>query len=158
MANNLFSALAQEQIEVLQGSGVQLSGEGAAANIVVPSEAVTDVMLKLRDGEGFQFDYLADVTAVDRGDAGFEVVYQLFSLQNQAKGSVKVIIPRTSPQIPSVTSIWPGADWMEREVYDLMGVEFTGHPCLNRILLPDEFVGHPLRKDFKMQQSDDEVK
>lgn len=150
MTNNFFASLDQEQAELQFGGGVQLTGEGAAAVLSAPSERLLDIMRNCRDG-GFGADYLADVTAVDRGEAGFEVIYQLFSIKRQVKGTVKTQTSRSNPQVPSITSVWPGTDWMEREVYDLMGVEFSGHPCLKRILLNDEFVGHPLRKDFTMQ-------
>lgn len=151
MANNLFAALDQQQLDQLFGAGTQLEGEGGAACLAVPVTQLLEAMKLLRLSQQFAVDYLADVTAVDRGDNGFEVVYQLFSLANNAKGTVKTLVTRDDPKVPTITVVWPGADWMEREVFDLMGVEFTGHPCLKRILLDEEFVGHPLRKDFRMQ-------
>lgn len=157
MANNLFSALNQEQLQALM-HGAELTGEASAAKLAVQPEHLLTVMKKLREGQEFLVDYLADVTAVDRGEAGFEVVYQLFSLKNQAKGTVIARVSRENPQVPSVTPVWPGADWMEREVFDLMGITFAGHPCLKRILMDEDFVGHPLRKDFRMQPPDSEVK
>ena len=151
MANNLFAVLDQQQLNQLSGFEAQLEGEGTAACLVVPGSRLVEVMELLQGSQAFAVDYLADVTAVDRGDSGFEVVYQLFSLTNNAKGTVKTLVARDNPKAPTITSIWPGADWMEREVFDLMGVEFAGHPCLKRILLDEDFVGHPLRKDFRMQ-------
>lgn len=151
MANNLFAVLDQQQLNLLSGAEAQLEGEGTAACMVVPGSRLVEVMELLQGSQAFAVDYLADVTAVDRGDSGFEVVYQLFSLTHNARGTVKTLVARDNPKVPTVTSIWPGADWMEREVFDLMGVEFAGHPCLKRILLNEDFVGHPLRKDFRMQ-------
>lgn len=151
MANNLFADVGQQELNQLLDAGAQLAGEGAAVHLVAAGNRLLEVMSLLRANQAFAVDYLADVTAVDRGDAGFEVVYQLFSIKNNARGAVKAIVDRNNPSVPTVTSLWPGADWMEREVFDLMGVEFEGHPCLKRILLNEEFVGHPLRKDFRMQ-------
>lgn len=151
MANNLFADIGQQELNQLLDAGAQLAGEGTTVRLEVPGDRLLEVMSLLRGSKAFAVDYLADVTAVDRGDAGFEVVYQLFSIKNNARGAVKTLVNRDNPQVATVTSLWPGADWMEREVFDLMGVEFEGHPCLKRILLNEEFVGHPLRKDFRMQ-------
>jgi NADH-quinone oxidoreductase subunit C len=150
MANNLFSNISPTELDELINLGAQLAGENEAKCLTVSPEGLIAVMNKLRDTETIAADYLADVTAVDRGEAGFEVVYQVFSIPHQAKGSVKVGLTRENPCVPSVVSVWPGANWLEREVYDLMGIEFSGHPCLERILLYEDFIGHPLRKDFRM--------
>ena len=158
MANNLFVSVSQTLLERLSAAGARLIGEEAATLLEVSPENLTDVMQLLRQEEEISFEYLADVTAVDRKEKGLEVVYQLFSLKNGGKGTVKTMVSREKPEVTSVTGIWPGADWMEREVFDLMGVEFTGHPCLKRILLTDDFVGHPLRKDFSLQPPTQEVK
>ena len=98
----------------------------------------------------YGFNYLANLTSVDYED-GFEVVYHLYSIPENNKIAVKTKVPRNKAELDSVFSVWPTADWQEREVYDLMGLTFKGHPNLIRVLLPDDFVGHPLRKDFKME-------
>jgi NADH-quinone oxidoreductase subunit C len=88
------------------------------------------------------------VTAVDWGDE-FELVYRMRSRELQVGMFLKTRVPRENPRIESVTSLWPGAEWHEREVFDLFGIVFEGHPDLRRILLPDDWEGHPLRKDYQ---------
>jgi len=115
--------------------------------ICVAPDHFTSVMRFLRDAPGLAFDYLQLITAVD-WIGYFEVVYHLYSMKQGHKIAVKVKVPRENPVIPSVTSLWPAADWHEREQYDLMGVIFEGHPDLRRILCPEDWEGHPLRKDY----------
>ncbi|HEY8418735.1 MAG TPA: NADH-quinone oxidoreductase subunit C [Limnochordales bacterium] len=103
------------------------------------------------------FDYLSDVTAVDYIAQGqFQVVYHLVSMgvdaRRRGKLRVKIDVPRDNPRVPSVVDIWPTANFHEREVYDLMGIVFEGHPDLRRILLREDWVGHPLRKDYVDQR------
>jgi NADH-quinone oxidoreductase subunit C len=94
------------------------------------------------------FDYLSYITAIDRGGS-FEVVYRFCRLASPLTVIVlRVDVSRAAPVIRSIVSLYTGADWLEREVYDLFGIEFEGHPNLRRILLPDDWVGHPLRKDY----------
>lgn len=103
--------------------------------------------------EKYGFNHLADLTAVDYVDShgSFEIVYHLYSIPANRKIVIKTRIPKDEPEIDSVFSVWPTADWQEREVYDLMGITFKNHPNMIRILMPDDYVGHPLRKDFKME-------
>jgi len=96
---------------------------------------------------GQEFDYLADITAIDWQDR-IEVVYQLTDLAKNEKVALRVDLDRQKPEIETVTSIWKGADFQEREVFDLMGVVYNGHPDLRRILLPEDWEGYPLRKDY----------
>ena len=93
---------------------------------------------------------LSGVTAVDRHpmEPRFEVVYHLHSIERNERLRLKCLLPGQSPEIGSVTTVYPTADWYEREVYDLFGVTFLGHPDLRRLMLPDGYEGHPLRKDF----------
>jgi len=117
--------------------------------VVVKPERLTEVATFLHDECGL--DYMADVTAVDRPER-FEVVYHLYSIKNQTPGPfvLKVYLEdKGDPTVASVTPIWRGANFQEREVYDLMGIAFEGHPNLKRILLWEGFPGHPLRKDFE---------
>jgi len=95
----------------------------------------------------FALDYLANLTSVDYWDY-FEVIYNLVSIGRNQGLTVRTRCPREDPRVPSVTPLWKGAELQEREVYDLMGIEFTGHPDLRRILLWEGFEGHPLRKDY----------
>lgn len=100
--------------------------------------------------EKYGFNYLANLTSVDYDDS-FEMVYHLYSIPENHKIAMKARVPRNNPEIDSVFSVWPTADWQEREVYDLMGITFKNHPNLIRILMPDDYTEHPLRKDFKME-------
>jgi len=118
------------------------------AEMKVPSERLLDAARLLR-GEGF--DYLSFITEVDWKDH-FEVLYHLFSYDYAAQplGAIlRAELPREDPEIASLTAVWPGAEFMEREAYEMLGIRFLGHPDLRRILLPDDFVGYPLRKDFE---------
>jgi len=90
------------------------------------------------------------ITGVDHSDR-FEVVYNFFSYRKKQNLVLKVILEHNNPEIASVASIWKVADWLERETYDLVGIKFTGHPNLKRILLPEGWLGHPLRRDYDMQ-------
>lgn len=116
--------------------------------LVISPDKLLELMLPLKANYGF--NYLANVTSVDYGEE-FEIIYHLYSIPDNRKVGVKSRVPRTQAEIPSVMSIWPAADWQEREVFDLMGIRFSGHANLVRVLLPDDFEGHPLRKDFKRE-------
>ena len=114
---------------------------------IAPAEIVRVCrLLKQRQ----QFERLSGVTAVDRypAEPRFEVVYHLHSVGKNQRVRLKCRLGGEAPEIDSVTGVWRGADWYEREVYDLFGVVFRGHPNLRRILMPDNWVGHPLRKDY----------
>jgi NADH-quinone oxidoreductase subunit C len=123
--------------------------------LVLAPGAIAEVCLALRDAPGLHFNYLADVTAVDwpEREPRFDVVYHLLSLETRAIVRLKVRVgepDEDEPQVPSVTAVWPTANWYEREIYDLFGIAFTGHPDLRRILMPTDWVGHPLRKDYPL--------
>lgn len=129
--------------------------EDPARPWVLPAERLLEVGAALRDDPRLAFKSLQAITAIDRpSDNRIEVVYLLCSMAHHAAISLKVLCDRADPHVPSVTGLWPGADWHEREAFDLMGVVFDGHPCLRRILNPDDWVGHPLRKDYKKAQPD----
>jgi NADH/F420H2 dehydrogenase subunit C len=119
-------------------------------NIKIKPEALVGVCEMLHLRVETPFDYLADVTAIDWQDR-IEVVYQLTALASNTKIALRVDLDRNKPEVESVTGIWKGANFQEREVYDLMGVVFTGHPDLRRILLPEDWEGHPLRKDYVIE-------
>jgi NADH-quinone oxidoreductase subunit C len=97
------------------------------------------------------FDHLSCILGVDRGEH-FEVIYHIWSYIDRRMLSVRVKVPKDDPEVDSVVSIWRAADWHERETYDMFGIIFRGHPDLRRILLPDDFEGFPLRKDFKLEE------
>ena len=116
--------------------------------LVIARTTVHDVCRHLRDTDGMQFDYLTSLTAVDYIDY-FEVVYHLASLTHNHSAVLKArSYGRQDPWVPSVTPVWRGADFQERETWDLLGVRFEGHPNLQRIMMWEGFPGHPLRKDF----------
>ncbi|MBW7905553.1 MAG: NADH-quinone oxidoreductase subunit C [Phycisphaerae bacterium] len=127
--------------------------------VSVPGGRLLDVCRFLRDDPRCRFEQLSDLTCVDYLNypdqewiAGrFGVTYSLLSLTHNHRLWLKVFVDDPEPTVPSVTGIWKGADWTEREVYDMFGVRFSGHPDLRRILMPDGFVDHPLRKDYPLR-------
>ena len=121
--------------------------------VYVDSARIVEILRWLHDDPDQHYDHLADVTAVDYGGGRpLEVVYQLWSIPHRAALRVKCELPLDALEIESVTGIWVGADWLEREVYDLFGITFAGHPDLRRILMPENYAeGHPLRKDFPLR-------
>ena len=121
--------------------------------LTVPANELVSICdLLWRDPQTY-FDSLSCVTAIDLGpEAGqMEVIYTLYSIPNHLTLHLRVILDRSSPTISSVSSIWRTADWHEREAFDLLGIQFSGHPDLRRILLPEDWEGHPLRKDYVEQ-------
>ena len=113
--------------------------------LIVTAADFPAVLRALKEKEGF--DRLGNLTAVDWKDH-IEMVYHLYNMEENVKLEVKAVLDSAAPVIESATSLYPGAEFEEREVYDLMGVEFLGHPDLRRILMPDDYPAHPLRKDF----------
>jgi NADH-quinone oxidoreductase subunit C len=107
----------------------------------------------LKEYPACPFDFLSDVTCVDwyPAEPRFEVVYHLLSIPKKERIRLKVRLNGASPAVESLTSVWPGANYFEREVFDLFGVRFTGHPYLRRILMPEDWEGHPLRKDYPVE-------
>ena len=126
---------------------VEYRGE---TTIVVPREMLRDAAKQCRDNPALKFNLLSDVTCVDRFpiEPRFELNYQLVSLERGERVRLRTRVSAQQPIIDSLVPVWPGANWMEREVFDLFGIRFEGHPDLRRILLPNEFEGYPLRRDF----------
>jgi NADH-quinone oxidoreductase subunit C len=115
----------------------------------IPCDALVSVMQRLRDEAHLAFDMLCDHTAVDWQAAGrFELVYQLYSTIHRHSLTVCASVPRECPEAPSVSALWAIAEWQEREVFDMFGVLYSGHPDLRRLLLEDDWQGYPLRKDY----------
>jgi NADH dehydrogenase I D subunit len=148
-----------EKLKARFPDGVQDVGEFRGDTVVTLSRAsLLDAARFLRDEPDLQYDLLVDLTSVDRRKLGIEprfaTIYQLYSIPKNQSLRLRVPLPwdgaTEMPQCPSVTHIWPTANWHEREVYDLMGIEFGGHPWLRRILMPENWVGHPLRKDYPL--------
>ena len=158
--------------QLKQRFGDQISGanlENVDPWIEVAPQGIVDVCAYLKSEPSLAFDYLNSVTAVDYFEPDekkaakvtwqphLEVVYHLFSMKHKHSLVLKVMLPRWKddspgelPEMPSVAGVWRTADWHERECYDLFGIRFTGHPNLRRILCPEDWVGHPLRKDYEM--------
>lgn len=120
---------------------------------------ILKVCMFLRDAKDMSFNYLRDLTAVDyhgKRDARFEVVYHLFSINNRNMIRLKVPVEEQDCTIDSVCPVWSGANWHERECFDLFGINFKGHPDMRRILMPEDWEGHPLRKDYPVEGPDRE--
>jgi NADH-quinone oxidoreductase subunit C len=118
--------------------------------LVVPKELLRDTALQCRDNPALNFNLLSDVTCVDRFpfEPRFELNYQMISIPRTARISLRTCVSAQQPFVDSLMPVWPGANWLEREVFDLFGIHFEGHTDLRRLLLPEGFVGFPLRRDF----------
>jgi NADH-quinone oxidoreductase subunit C len=156
-------------IEKFKNIIVENLGESIILNadhqcLTVPTERIAEVCMLMHTHEECYFDMLSCLTGLDNGvenaamDIGtMEVIYNLYSIPFEQALMLKVIIARNKtdeplPQVPSVSHIWKTADWHEREAFDLVGITFSNHPDLRRILLPEDWVGHPLRKDYEAQE------
>jgi NADH-quinone oxidoreductase subunit C len=118
--------------------------------VVVPAQALTAVARQCKENPALNFNLLSDATCVDRFpvEPRFELNYSLVSIPRTDRLRLRTSVSAQHPVIDSLVPVWPGANWMEREIFDLFGIRFTGHPDLRRILLPDDFEGFPLRRDF----------
>jgi NADH-quinone oxidoreductase subunit C len=143
----------------LGGALIASHGQCGDETVVVKREALVGLMRHLKSAPALAFNQLVDVCGVDfltfdhpRPHAErFEVVYHLHSLSQGHRLRVRVPVPESDPVVDSVTPLWAGANWFEREVWDMFGVRFRGHPDLRRVLLYEEFQGHPLRKDYPVR-------
>lgn len=126
--------------------------------VYVPREHIVAVATFLRDDEELRYDYLSDLTGNDWPDREprFEVIYHLYSMLHFTRLRLKVRVPENECVCPSVTSVWGTANWHEREVFDMFGIQFEGHPSLRRILLPEEWEGNPLRQDYDISWEEPE--
>ena len=130
------------------GEALEFIGQ---VSVTVDGQRIVEICDFLKRDQDTPFNYLSDLTCVhfpDRWDAPFEVVYNLFSIESNERIRLKV---KTSGEVASVTSVWPAANWLEREVFDLFGVRFSNHPDLRRLLLPPDWEGYPLRKDYPLE-------
>lgn len=141
-------------------SKIQYIDKAKQSTILVDVEILVPLCQYLRDSPAYYFDFLSNITAIDYYPANkFAVVYNLASLPYQQQLTIRVELAledrnhNNLPEIPSVSTVWRTADWHEREAFDLMGIYFTGHPDLRRILLPDDWEGFPLRKDYEDAES-----
>jgi NADH-quinone oxidoreductase subunit C len=140
--DSLSDNFADSFVEVYQSSGDTF--------IMVEASEIYNICSHLK--EELHFIYLNDIFGIDRftSDGRFEVVYNLISLRNREQLFVKVRLPEEEPTLQSVTDIWKAASWMEREVYDMFGVEFTDHPDFRRIYMPEDYDYYPMRKEFPL--------
>jgi NADH-quinone oxidoreductase subunit C len=133
------------------GEVVEAFGE---VTVIVPREQIVEMCSYLKTAPDLEFNMLSDVCGVDRGveeEPRFEVNYQLFSTTKYHRLRLKVVLNEDDTHVPSVTGVWRTANWHERETFDMFGVIFDNHPDLRRILLPDDWQGHALRKDFPLR-------
>jgi NADH-quinone oxidoreductase subunit C len=121
--------------------------------IVVPRELLRAAAEHCRQHTGLQYNLLTDATCLDRypHEPRFELNYHLVSIPRREKVRLKVKLSGTDPVVDSLVLVWPGANWLEREIFDLFGIRFLGHPDLRRILLPDDWEGYPLRRDYPVE-------
>jgi NADH-quinone oxidoreductase subunit C len=145
-------------VAALQKANAEWFGEVIEAfgevTVIVPRARIVEICKFLKTAPGLEFNLLADICGVDRGpeeEPRFEVNYHLSSTKTHLRLRLKVLLNDEDPHVETVTQVWQTANWHEREVYDLMGVIFDGHPDLRRILMPDDTVGHPLRKDYPLR-------
>ncbi len=123
-------------------------------SVTLKKEKIIDILRFLHDDPDLFFDYLVDVCGADylgKKEKRFEVVYHLYSIKHRHALRIKAEVAGDNPSIDSVVAIWAGANWHEREAYDMFGIVFSGHPDLRRILLPEDWEGYPLRKDYPLQ-------
>ena len=141
-------------LETFESEVVSAHADHGDETVTVKRDRLYEMMLFLRDDATTRFEMLSDLTAVDYlgvREPRFEVVYHLRSLSKGHRLRLKVGVDEDSLSVGSVIEIWKSANWMEREVWDMYGIRFEGHPDLRRILLYPEFEGHPLRKDYEME-------
>src|SRR5882724_1016952 len=146
----LVAALLRQQaawvVEVIEALG--------ETTIIVPREHIVAACNFLKTTQGLEFNFLSDLCGFDRGpeeEPRFEVNYHLFSTTKRHRLRLKVVLTEADAHVPTVTGVWRTANWHERETFDLLGIIFDGHPDLRRILLPDDWQGHALRKDFPLR-------
>lgn len=132
---------------------------GLQPYLLLPTERIAEVCQFLHENPALYFDLLECLTSLDNGPEvnTMEIAYNLYSIPYEHHLTLKIRFPRLGengklPAVPSVTSVWRTADWHEREAYDLMGIHFTGHPDMRRLFLPEDWQGHPLRKDYTEQE------
>ncbi|MCE5285656.1 MAG: NADH-quinone oxidoreductase subunit C [Pelosinus sp.] len=154
MSSQILSSEAISKLQAQFPNSISMIGEGCQQALLIEDSKFLTIMGVLKNDAAYQFTMLSNLTAVDYLDH-FEVVYHLYSLNLKHTVTIKARCPADKPAIWSVMSIWASANFQEREVYDLLGLEFVGHADLRRILLPEDFEGHPLRKEYKLSAQDE---
>jgi NADH-quinone oxidoreductase subunit C len=133
--------------EVVAALATQFQATPFALGVELPKDQLLTALRALRDAHGYRYYVLG--TGTER-EAAFEVLHAVRNLESNDTIFVRVAVPKDAPEVDSIAFVYAGAEWQEREIYDLFGVSFRAHPDLRRILMPDEYSGHPLRKDFAM--------
>lgn len=149
MNNEAIATLIKTQFpEAILSSNIFLN----ELTLLVKKDCITEVAHFTKENKELDFDFLSDLCGVDKAetDGIFEVVYHLYSISKNHRLRLKVQIPSNNPHISTVTNIWKTANWHERETFDMFGIYFDNHPNLQKILTPDDFKGHPLRKDYPL--------
>jgi NADH-quinone oxidoreductase subunit C len=144
-------AIAAEKLKAQFPEAVQEVSEAhGEVTVVVSRERIVEVCRFLKSEPDLRYDLLTDIAGVDYlgREPRFEVVYHLYSVPHNRRLRLKVRVPEHDAVVPSVTAVWRTANWHEREAFDMLGLRFAGHPDLRRIYMPDDYPGHPLRKDF----------
>ena len=153
-APEIYAALEQQ----FPGKVSDLKAEVLEPYLTVDGSSIVEICRFLRDRSGMDFEVLSDLTALDwPKEEKIQVVYHLFSYGHNHQIVLKVDLPRDNPKIATVEGVWKVANWFEREVYDLFGVIFEGHSDLRRIMLPEDWTGYPLRKDYVEQEEYDGI-
>ncbi len=150
MSKAVIDALAQRFPDAVSDPYEGVGGDDCA---FVRKEDIAEVCRFLKEEPALAFNMAPYITAVDYlgQDPRFEVVYNLYSTRTNARVRLRVKVPEADAVVPSVTALWRGADWFERYCFDMYGIRFSGHPDMRRLLMYDEFVGHPLRKDYPLR-------
>lgn len=145
IANRLKEKFLDEVVDITHFRG--------QVSVILKRDRIVDICRYLHDEPDICMDYLSDLCGVDYPGRRlrFEVVYNLYSIKYRHRIRLRALIPEDDPSIPSVVSIWAGANWHEREAYDMYGIVFKGHPDLRRILMPEDWQGFPLRKDYPLK-------
>lgn len=152
----------QQLVEIVKGlvNDLRIDEKSSPKAIIIASSEIGKVCKELYQNPSTYFDMLSCLTGIDNGPEAntMEVVYNLYSIPFNHHLMLKVFLPRTNPEIDSVSEIWRTANWHERESFDMFGIKFNGHPDLRRILMPADWEGHPLRKDYIHQELYRDVK
>jgi len=142
------------RLQAWRGAAIQaVKYDRGELTLTISRSSLREACVMLRDDSAYPFNFLSDVTCVDRypSEPRFEVIYHLLSISKKERVRLKVLLEEGDPVVESVTSVWPAANYFEREVFDLFGVRFSGHPYLRRLLMPENWEGYPLRKDYPVE-------
>jgi len=148
-AEEIFSTLREKFGDAV----LETDGEAADPSATVSAASIAEIGMFLKSDPGLRFTSLMCLSGVERDEENMGVVYHLYSIEKKHKITLQVIVPKSAPRVASVARVWRTADWHEREAYDLLGIVFDGHPDFRRILLPDDWEGHPLRSDYAVPET-----